>query len=60
MNMKKIIPSGSAVLMALGVLAGAKLSGRLMARFMPVASPELSAFKLPVRSSAFDDLVVVQ
>lgn len=60
MNVKKMIPSGTNVLMALGVLMGAKLAAKMVARYMPTASPAPSAYKLPVRSAAFDDLVTVQ
>lgn len=55
-----MIPSGTNVLMALGVLMGAKLAAKMVARYMPTASPAPSAYKLPVRSAAFDDLVTVQ
>lgn len=59
MNLKKFIPDGSMVLMGLGVLAGAKLVSKAAERFMPRAAAP-SAYKLPVKSQAYDDLVIVQ
>lgn len=62
MNLQKHIPSTSKVLMGLGVLAGATLFGKGVSAVMNKSSApapvQSSAYRMPVKSMAFDDDLV--